>query len=95
MERQVMSHVSLDAECGLDEMSFIASLGKKYISQYVLGWFRMKGKYTTHNPKLSEIESMFKEMIIKPLSKLLQTDKIYADRGKTQPLLYPSSNSLT
>ena len=74
-------HVSLDAECDLDEEKFMTSISDKFVTKYVFGWFRMRGKSTTHKPKLDKIEAFFKNMIKEPLVKLLKIDKIYADKG--------------
>ena len=79
MDKQVKRHISVDAECHIDEEAYVSSLSEKYITKYVFGWFRMEGKYTRHEPKLPSIEGAFKRMIGQPLEKLLKIDRIYGD----------------
>ena len=86
MDKQIMTHIYLDAECGLDENTYKESIGEKYVTKYVLGWFRIDSKHTSHKPKLSSIESFFKEIVNRPLKKLLRIEEIYADNSNLQEL---------
>ena len=81
-----MNHIYQDAECGLDENSYKASLGEKFVTKYVLGWFRLDSKHTNHKPKLSGVESFFKELIGRPLKKLLKIEEIYSDNSNSHHL---------
>mgnify|MGYP000851144440 CR=1 FL=1 len=95
VEKLITMHVSVDAECELDEDKFMKSISDKFVTKYVFGWFRTEGKYTKHKPSLEMIESYFKQMIRSPLVKLLNIDKIYADRSKiiTPKFYFHLSNS--
>ena len=80
-------HIYQDAECNLDENAYKASIGDKFITKYLLGWFRIDSKYTNHKPKLTSVESFFKGIISNPLKRLLKIEEIYSDNSNFHQLI--------